>query len=286
MSVPFYDRVSPRCGACKTRKPASFFSKWCGDRFWEQRPFCVACEPCTGRPENPAKGERQRELSYHAQRNPNLRPAHELVPMATCPGCERFLKLQAFRKWWGSKRMHRTLCITCEPERKLVDMTPAERERLLVNAANSLLSRPGLTPQRVASLNEKTLAEQRQRRSTGAKRRHSAERTIAWAPTLRILRDEKSWCERNLITPASPQWRTFFESYAAALKDALHRAKAKKSQATSVSVVPSPQSFLYYETLQALRRIYADCPVIRGRRLYRDPLCLEWEKERHDEHRP
>jgi hypothetical protein len=46
---------------------------------------------------------------------------------ATCPGCGLTLRLHEFRKWWGSKRLLRTLCIKCEPERALEDLTPEER---------------------------------------------------------------------------------------------------------------------------------------------------------------
>ena len=34
---------------------------------------------------------------------------------ATCPGCRRTLRLHMFRKWWGEKRLLRTLCSVCEP---------------------------------------------------------------------------------------------------------------------------------------------------------------------------
>lgn len=44
MAIPFYDRVTPRCGMCLKRKHVDNFRKWYEGRFI-QRPFCCACEP-------------------------------------------------------------------------------------------------------------------------------------------------------------------------------------------------------------------------------------------------
>lgn len=43
MSLPFYDRVSPRCARCQRRKHVNKFLKWYEGNFI-QRPFCVECE--------------------------------------------------------------------------------------------------------------------------------------------------------------------------------------------------------------------------------------------------
>lgn len=266
MAVPFYDRVAPRCGMCNTRKPADQYTKWHEGRFWRVRPFCLACEPSV-KPAVPDPKELARERVYIAEQAPSV---GKLVPMATCPGCNTLLKLQLFRKWWGSKRIHRTLCIQCEPERRLEDMTQAEREAVLEQG------RTRVTPERLARLKEAAALAQRQRRSTGAKRRHSAARTLAWSPTMRVLRDERAWCQKNQITPASDEWRVFFEAYEAALNAALQLAGIKKRNSTSTTQVPEPYDFMYLETLQSLSRLYAACPVVRGRKMYRDPVFLEW----------
>jgi len=266
MAIPFYDRVSPRCAQCKTRKPASQFTKWCDGRFWQFRPFCLACEPSV-KPERPDPKEAARENAYRAQLVPRV---GKLVPMATCPGCNRLLKLQLFRKWWGVKRIHRTLCIGCEPERRLENMTAVERNALLE------AGKPRVTPQRLARLSAEEADAERRRRSLAGKRRHSAERNKAWSPTLRTLSAERAWCLMHLDRPPTLEWENFFNAYATALRDALTRAKQKKLQTSSTSEAPPPESFLFQETLVALGRLYASCQIIPGRRSYRVPACIDW----------
>lgn len=268
MSVPFYDRTTAVCPGCKRRQHHDVYRKWLDGRFG-QHALCVTCEPSV-KPEHPERSELRKERDFLAEKAERFAKPKKLVPMATCPGCERLLKLHLFRKWWGTKRIKRTLCVDCEPERGLEDLKPAER------AAMVDLGRARATPTRVASLNEADAQAQRQRRATGAKRRHSMARTQAWSPTLRVLRGERAWCRKNLITPASTEWRAFFEAYETALNAALQLAGIKKRNSTSTTEVPAPETFLYPETRQSLRRLYASCPVVRGRRLYRDPLCLSW----------
>lgn len=272
MALPFYDRVSPRCAQCRLRKPAAQYTKWCDGRFWVAHPVCAVCEP-SARPESPAREEMQKERAHLAALEAERSPTLKLVPMALCPGCSTQLKLQLFRKWWGTKRIKRTLCIECEPERRLESMTPEERDALM------LAGKPRVTPARVARLNAEEAEAERRRRSLAGKRRHSAERTRAWSPTMRVLRAEKWWCMQHIEDAVTPEWRRFFEAYAAAVTDALHRAKLKKAQTSSTSAAPPPETFLFRETLQSLGRLYSACPVLRGRRHYRDPLCIVWLNE-------
>lgn len=270
MAIPFYDRVSPRCAQCKTRKPAAQYTKWCDGRFWVAHPVCVACVP-SARPASPERGEVLKERAYLAEQAPRV---GKLVPMATCPGCSRVLKLQLFRKWWGTKRIHRTLCIECEPERRLEDMTPNERDALLK------AGKPRVTPRRVANLNANEADATRRRRATSAKRRHSVARTQAWAPLLHIFRTELDWCRKGRLGKYATQvHRDFFDAYEAALTDALARAKAKRGNSTSTSQVPPPEAFMFPETRASLARLYAACAASRGRRLSRDPAFLEWLNE-------
>lgn len=270
MAVPFYDRVSPRCGMCNTRKPVAQYAKWHEGRFWVAHPVCVACAP-SARPEFPAREEMLKERAYLAEQAPRM---PKPVPMATCPGCNTLLKLQLFRKWWGTKRTHRTLCIKCEPERRLEDMTPAERETMLA------LGRARVTPTRIANLKDAEAQAQRQRRSTGAKRRHSAARTQAWAPMLHIFRMELDWCRKGKLAKyLSPERLAFFEAYEAALTDALSRAKTKRAASTSTTQVPHPKEFMFPETRASLARLYAAQAASRGRRLSRDPVFLDWLNE-------
>jgi hypothetical protein len=192
---------------------------------------------------------------------------------ATCPGCDNTLPLRDFRKWWGKKRILRSLCIACEPEKSFEAMTPTERRQAVDN------QRPYATPMRMHRQNAADIKAKVQRNLAKADKRVKSKRTQAWAPLMRELRQEKAWCARNLITPASPEWATFFEAYETALNDALRKVMKHKGQTSRIEPTPAeqePMHWLYPETRLSLRRLYALCPVVRGRRLYRDPLCLSW----------
>jgi len=191
---------------------------------------------------------------------------------ADCPGCGRTLRLGEFRKWWGSKRTLRTLCPTCEPEKSLAAMTPEERITALDN------QRPYVTPQRIARLNEAEIAEQRARRVKSATLRHKAERARNWAPVLRALQAEHIWAQGHAQFPGSPAWGEFFAAYAAALSDAIRRVRTISTGTGRLTPLPEqaePMHWLHDETVRSLRRLYAACAPIPGRRLYRDPMFLQ-----------
>lgn len=193
---------------------------------------------------------------------------------ATCPGCTLTLPLREFRKWWGSKRLLRTLCIRCEPERALEDMTPEERTQAVDN------ERPFATPARVDRLNKVEAAQTKRRRVMGAKRRHSAARTQAWAPLMHKLKMDLDWCRKGkLALYVTPERLTFFEAYEAALVDAVSLAKDMRTRATSTTQLPPLTKLLYPETCRALARLYAACVTSRGRALSRDPLFLQMQDE-------
>ena len=192
---------------------------------------------------------------------------------ATCPGCNATHPLVHFRKWWGRKRLLRTLCRVCEPEKPLESMNPGERLHALDH------QRPFATPTRIANLNAADSEAQKRRRSTGATRRHSAERTRAWAPLLKELRQEQGWAIRNQITPHSPAWAAFFEAYEAAITDAIRRVLKHKGQTSRIEPRPEeahPTHWLYPETMRSLLRLYGACVPPPGRKGYRDPAFLEW----------
>lgn len=190
---------------------------------------------------------------------------------ADCPGCGRTLRLEEFRKWWGSKRTLRTLCPQCEPEKSLEDMTPEERITALDN------QRPYVTPTRVARLNAADAAAETHRRKAGALQRRKAQRTRNWAPVLRALQAEHTWAQGHAQFPGSPAWGEFFAAYAAALSDAIRRVRAASSGTSRLVPLPEqtdPMHWLHEITINTLRRLYAACAPIPGRRLYRDPLFL------------
>lgn len=196
---------------------------------------------------------------------------------ATCPECGITRPLREFRKWWGSKRLLRTLCRVCEPEKSLEELTPEQRQQALDN------QRAYATPTRVANLNANEADATRRRRSTSAKRRHSVARTQAWAPLLHIFRTELDWCRKGRLGKYATQpHQDFFDAYEAALTDALARAKAKRGNSTSTSQVPPPEAFMFPETRASLARLYAATSAAGKRRLSRDPAFIEWERNLPD----
>ena len=195
---------------------------------------------------------------------------------ADCPGCKRALRLHNFRKWWGSKRLLRDLCAQCEPEKSLEAMSPEERLQAVDN------QRPFATLARVQRMNHDERVEAQQRRVKATTKRHAAQRTRNWAPLMRALRAELDWAERNAVSPGSPAWGAFFAAYAAALTDAVRRARAASSGTSRLVPLPEqtdPLHWLEEITINNLRRLYSACAPIPGRRLYRDPLFLAAVKE-------
>ena len=188
---------------------------------------------------------------------------------ADCPGCGRTLPLRDFRGV-HSRRL-RPVCLHCAPEKSLEDMTPDERLTALDN------QRPYATPMRVERLNAADAAAETRRRKAGALRRRKAERTRNWAPVLRALTAEHTWAQGHAQFPGSAAWGEFFAAYAAALSDAIRRVRAASSGTGRLTPLPEqtdPMHWLYDETVRSLKKLYAACAPIPGRRLYRDPMFL------------
>lgn len=111
MSMPFYDRVTPRCGKCRRRSHIDNFWKWYEGRFC-YRPICVRCEP-SDRPVSPEHAELVKERGRIAERAARLLPNVVRNPpaKATCPGCKRLLSLKKFH----SRKINCALCKECAP---------------------------------------------------------------------------------------------------------------------------------------------------------------------------
>ena len=201
------------------------------------------------------------------------------IPPTPCPGCGGAFPLADFRKWWGSKRILRSLCIRCEPNKTLSEMTPEQR-------ANAVAwERPGATRVKVRALDERDRVDRSRRASSAVRRVRSRERVRNWNEgILKRMRTERTWVERNLAgSPASDEWERFFEAYLRVLNDAIARISvhAHARRGTGASVAPTdaqcqPRAWVYAETLARLRSLYSDCPVVRGRKTYRDPDFLSW----------
>jgi hypothetical protein len=201
------------------------------------------------------------------------------IPPTHCPGCGGAFPLADFRKWWGPKRILRSLCIRCEPNKTLSEMTPEQR-------ANAVAwERPGATTGKIQALNERDRVDRSRRASSAVRRVRSRERVRNWNEgILKRMRTERTWVERNLAgSPASDEWERFFEAYLRVLNDAIARISvhAHARRGTGASVAPTaaqcePRTWVHEETLARLRSLYSACPVVRGRKTYRDPEFLSW----------
>ena len=199
------------------------------------------------------------------------------IPPTHCPGCGGAFPLADFRKWWGSKRILRSLCIRCEPNKTLSEMTPEQR-------ANAVAwERPGATRVKVRALNERDRVDRSRRASSAVRRVRSRERVRNWNEgILKLMRTERTWVERNLAgSPASDEWERFFEAYLRVLNDAISRIQLHAHARRGAPVAPTeaqcrPRTWVHEETLARLRSLYSACPVVRGRKTYRDPEFLSW----------
>ena len=203
------------------------------------------------------------------------------VTLAHCPGCGGNFRLVRFRKWWGDKRLLRELCDTCEPEKKLNEMTSNERANAV--AAGRLPLDRALKIDDAQS--ERRRAARSMRATTQMLGAHSKERRRNWARALTdMLRRERTWAENNQRTPASEEWDTFFQAYERALTNALQRInlhiKRKGAPLKPSMEEARPEHWVFEDTRAKLRELYSACPVVRGRRLYRDPAFLAWDFER------
>ena len=211
------------------------------------------------------------------------------ITVVTCPGCGGNFRMVHFRKWWGSKRVLRTLCIWCEPDKNLSEMTPEERASALE------AQRFGANAREVVErMNEKEAADKRYTLSRARLKQHNRTRRLHWSRAiLHTLNVERAWAERNLQNPASEEWERFFEAYARVLRDAIERinmrlrdaargvSRANLGGRNSSPLKPTmeeadPRRWVFPETILKLKDMYSVCPVLRGRKPYRDPALLSW----------
>lgn len=121
-----------------------------------------------------------------------------------------------------------------------------------------------------------------QRLSTAARKRHQRERSVAWArAVVHRLRREIVWAHGHAVRPSTPaQWQKFFEVYVHTLRQINTRVTQRYSRpGTPINPTPeesNPMTYINPHTLTTLKELYSKCPVIPGRKLYRDPWCLEW----------
>lgn len=184
------------------------------------------------------------------------------ITLRECPVCRTKYRLASFRRWDTNHPDKRTLhdvCNVCAP--------PPE---------------PTLTEAQL-DFKERQIT---QRLSTAAIKRQHRVRRAAWshAITHRLAR-EIAWAHKYATTPepASSEWRRFFEVYERTLRE-INTKVSLRIRRPNAPITPTPEEsnpmkYINPHTLTTLKELYSQCPVIRGRKLYRDPWCLEWREE-------
>lgn len=206
-----------------------------------------------------------------------------VITQRECPLCREHRPLVDFRRMAGSKRVLHRICNVCDPEKKLSEMTPAQRLRAMENKYPRALAHI------VERMNERDQAAARAGQSLAAARRHQSIRSKAWHEALLTpLSRELAWAQDALRSAQGADsrygWAAFFEGYVSVLKDAqrqaLQQLKARQHR-VAAPVLPPPEdvdihTYVFPESIAALRKAYAVCKPIPGRRMYRDPWCLSW----------
>jgi hypothetical protein len=193
--------------------------------------------------------------------------------------------IKDFRRWRGGKRVLHDVCNACDPERRISELSPAQRMRA-VDA-----DRPRARLLVVENMND---AEREKRRQATSRERlayHAKERRKAWREGIGArVADEHEWAQRALGVAermagvgAWAAWVEFFRSYVQVLRLMRERidvlAKQKYAPIRPTPEQCDPCTYADASTRTSLRLLYSACRPIPGRKMYRDPWCLSWGQE-------
>jgi hypothetical protein len=193
--------------------------------------------------------------------------------------------IKDFRRWRGGKRVLHDVCNACDPERRISELSPAQRMRA-VDA-----DRPRARLLVVENMND---AEREKRRQATSRERlayHAKERRKAWREGIGArVADEHEWAQRALGVAermagvgAWAAWVEFFRSYVQVLRLMRERidvlAKQKYAPIRPTPEQCDPCTYADAATRTSLRLLYSACRPIPGRKMYRDPWCLSWGQE-------
>jgi hypothetical protein len=205
------------------------------------------------------------------------------ITLRECPSCRTKYRLASFRRWDTNHPDKRTLhdvCNSCAPPLNLSDMTPAQRERAL--KADYPNARAHIV-ERMNTAEAKRANTQRRKRLT---RTHAHNRRTEWSRAItHRLRKELTWATTHANNPdnTSPEWTRFFTAYAQTIRTMLGKIRLKynasKARIKPTTEEANPATYTTDNTITTLKHLYAQCPVIRGRKLYRDPWVLDWVKD-------
>lgn len=232
-----------------------------------------------------------------------------------CTQCEKSRPLQLFRRFSGRKKILRTICNVCDPPRTLRQMTPAQRVQEvhygranpLVVSSMAALERAQRYGIEVSGRSTRVQAGLR-RRAWEAAILGPLQKEIAWAEELdaRYGHQVSLWDTGGRAERAGPRqggglhpdlaapWRAFTQAYAHLLRRMLGDARAELARVAlgTSELTPDPRTglrprnptpeqadpctYALAHEIGRLRRLYAACQPIPGRRAPRSPWLLSW----------
>lgn len=201
-----------------------------------------------------------------------------------CPACMHARPLHQFRRWAAGKRVLHEVCNICIPDKRLSEMTPAQR----IDALDTdKLSVKGLRSIVVEQMNARELHLRRSKLRSSALKRHGHERRHHWSAAIFTkINRELEWIRRTRSTQRaldSPQWQEFLTAYAAVLKEfnrlALVRYKRRAAPLKPTMEDANPLTYIFPETLTKLHALYAACAPYLFRRKVHTPWFIDWKEE-------
>ena len=177
---------------------------------------------------------------------------HGPVTLRECPRCCTAYRLVSFRRedpTHPDKRTLQHICNACdEDERRM-------REREVVPSTAQLV-----------------------------RRSYQRRRKLNWSVLLfRRLQRERTWAQHHAQLAVHPLWERFFQAYAQTLRS-VHAKATLASRKPNAPINPTPKevnphTYTDAHTIRTLKELYSSCPVIKGRKMYRDPWFLDWSDE-------
>lgn len=221
-----------------------------------------------------------------------------------CTQCEKSRPLRLFRRFSGRKKILRTICNVCDPPRTLRQMTPAQRvQEVHYGRANPLVVSSMAALERAQRYGIE-VSGRSTRVQAGLRRRAWEEailgplqKEITWAEELdaRYGHQMALWADPGprqgggLHPDLAAPWRAFTQAYAHLLRRMLGDARAELAR---VELTPDPRTglrprnptpeqadpctYALAHEIGRLRRLYAACQPIPGRRAPRSPWLLSW----------
>jgi hypothetical protein len=250
-----------------------------------------------------------RKIHQQSPENPGTNvPRKEKCMEKVCEQCAQSRPLQLFRRFAGRKKIMRSVCNVCDPPRTLKQMTKRQRAGEVAHGRVNWLIVAAMERQehdayRNSQAGTSLLTQRRLRREAWAEAILTPlQKELTWAESMRdrYTHQLSLWehprpgiRERFPLHPDYGRpWLAFFIYYAEVLRRMLDGARAEYARA---AIAPHPDTglrprnptpeqadpctYVFAHEIGRLRRLYAVCQPIPGRRTSRSPWLHSWEKK-------